>query len=837
VNQHNIYIKLVDNSNMKVNPIRLILAFSIVLMLLPLANAAHDATVRELSPTQVWESVQSTFTFELKNTGTADDIINFTMVLPNFVVDSASYPNNGWSAEIDGSTITWTAESGYEIKKTFTSGIFTILSTASNIDSDTQSTWQIETGDNAGYTKSFTADPILIKNDDIAPTIIAISPESFTYVKNDKINFEITVFEDQTGLKSLGSLEFQDGVGTTPTGDVVDSIDLSCSNNNFCTGELIPTEYMAFPFNPFLDYRIILEDISGNIHNKRPELTYHLYVDYASPRVNLQSNPEVIQENNYEFIFNMSDDSFKTINSAFWMGNDPNIKCTLFIDGISKGINDSTPEHLLTTIQADLSGLDDGIHAWYVSCVDDAGWVGISETRNFARDLNAPVVELIAPDSGSYSADELNLSWKATDAFDTELDCYLTLDDIEAEGSVASANGEIITVFRDGFGDGEHTWSVICEDDTGHTGDSDEWTFIVDTTEPTVDLLSPIDEDELTSGEITFEFDAYDNLADSLTCELYVNDALIDSQIIAGTLEAEDIDGYTFQYNKTSFGEDFEWYISCTDEFNTGISDTYTFHLDTAIAGPTFTSNPAEPMETEESTLPITLIITFTEKVSIDSALLNGESIELETEDDMVFSYLSNLSSSEDYELNITAEDNYEHSIEASHTYTITYTGTSAPVPEIIPMAPSGGSGGGDIYGDLECNYLWHCDAWSTCAYGKRTRICKNYGTCEGEQGKPSEEQVCSMPVEESATPKPVKEEPVITAPSSETTTGTVGVGFASGLFGRIKERWYVIPVAAGLIGLLAWVGFGGKLIGGGKLIPKSEITKQIRKYGIRKDN
>jgi len=59
------------------------------------------------------------------------------------------------------------------------------------------------------------------------------------------------------------------------------------------------------------------------------------------------------------------------------------------------------------------------------------------------------------------------------------------------------------------------------------------------------------------------------------------------------------------------------------------------------------------------------------------------------------------------------------------------------------PVTPSLGGGGTTTIIE-KCVYNWDCTPWGLCADGKQTRVCKNIGTCEGNESKPVEEMQCS---------------------------------------------------------------------------------------------
>jgi parallel beta-helix repeat protein len=94
-------------------------------------------------------------------------------------------------------------------------------------------------------------------------------------------------------------------------------------------------------------------------------------------------------------------------------------------------------------------------------------------------DTTAPTVELVSPADGAVlSTSSVELVYNATDDQDPELDCTILLD-----GAVSSANPTVA--------DGLHTWNVTCTDDSNNSATSDTWSFTVDTTAPTVEIVSP----------------------------------------------------------------------------------------------------------------------------------------------------------------------------------------------------------------------------------------------------------------------------------------------------------------------------------------------------------
>ncbi len=125
----------------------------------------------------------------------------------------------------------------------------------------------------------------------------------------------------------------------------------------------------------------------------------------------------------------------------------------------------------------------------------------------------------------------------------------------------------------------------------------------------------------------------------------------------------------------------------------------------------------------------------------------------------------------------------------------------------------STGGGGG-------CSPYWTCEAWSECsADGTQTRECIILRTCGGpgpelvKECTPTIAPLATTAAEEQ--PEEVEAQPEETTISTESAaeTGSVGVGMATGIFGTLKERWYVIPIFMTILGLLSVFGFRARSV------------------------
>lgn len=101
--------------------------------------------------------------------------------------------------------------------------------------------------------------------------------------------------------------------------------------------------------------------------------------------------------------------------------------------------------------------------------------------------------------------------------------------------------------------------------------------------------------------------------------------------------------------------------------------------------------------------------------------------------------YLANISG--EYDVTFYAKGSGGEIASSLDSFTITEPTT----PSDNANAESGGGGGGgtDIVVE-KCAYIWECSPWDICDSEFQKRVCKNTGDCEGEEGKPIEQRVCS---------------------------------------------------------------------------------------------
>ncbi len=203
-----------------------------------------------------------------------------------------------------------------------------------------------------------------------------------------------------------------------------------------------------------------------------------------------------------------------------------------------------------------------GVYYWNVTCVDQAGKSNISSTYTFNVSvppqvvLNYPTFEPFWDDTGIDAYFEYipysngNLS-----------NCSLMIDGIVNMTDTTVTEGAINS-FETNLSEGYHNWTVRCYDIGGLYGEATPMRYYVDVHAPTITLNTPGNGTTLTSNYVTYNFTAYDNMANNMTCNLTVNDGT------GAYVEVANIIVYNATpYNVTKLYHDgnYTWNVTCKD--------------------------------------------------------------------------------------------------------------------------------------------------------------------------------------------------------------------------------------------------------------------------------
>lgn len=184
-------------------------------------------------------------------------------------------------------------------------------------------------------------------------------------------------------------------------------------------------------------------------------------------------------------------------------------------------------------------------------------------TVNSAQALTG-TVELISPDDGVWTNKtntELAFTFKFTDPDNATADCTLYVNG-NAYGTTSVANDTEDSIQAgDDFSEGANVWNISCVNGTTIT--SETRTLMADRVAPSIELISPDDGSNTSSGSVEFWFNYTDSYSDQADCDLVTNDTEGDS----GTFP----NGTDSSFSVALDDGSYEWWVNCMDSAgNTG---------------------------------------------------------------------------------------------------------------------------------------------------------------------------------------------------------------------------------------------------------------------------
>ena len=271
------------------------------------------------------------------------------------------------------------------------------------------------------------------------------------------------------------------------------------------------------------------------------------------------------------------------------------LSCTLYINSTAYGANASVANATNTTITANAS-LTNGTYEWHINCTDGE-YTNVSETRILTINTTGEVLVYeinISANTTSSTVDNTSTAyylltlWNNGDAQDT---INLTTNNLN-NASMASLNQSTLALGANTSGTvllsvsdetpGEYNVTVNATSN-GNSSESDSTGVItttvtaLDSTAPTVNLVSPANQIWDNDGTVSFVFNATDDMSQILNCSLYVGGSLnsTNESVANGT-------DTTFDVSGLSDSSSTSWFVRCKDNTsNTGTSSTRTIKVDT----------------------------------------------------------------------------------------------------------------------------------------------------------------------------------------------------------------------------------------------------------------
>lgn len=193
--------------------------------------------------------------------------------------------------------------------------------------------------------------------------------------------------------------------------------------------------------------------------------------------------------------------------------------------------------------------------------------------------LASATLDLANPENNT-KTNQQNITFEYYTSLDNVTNCSLILD---SEQNITSSNitNPGFNEFEANLDTGEHTWSIACNA-INSSENSEQRTLTVDTTEPTLILVSPPNNTRINSSDVEINFIVINTPAENSSCDIIINTS-VNKSIIAE-------DSKPVITTITDLDDElYEWKVTCYDHANNSeTSETRTFRVNTSTPMPVF---------------------------------------------------------------------------------------------------------------------------------------------------------------------------------------------------------------------------------------------------------
>ncbi|MEM3405858.1 MAG: hypothetical protein QW117_02725 [Candidatus Pacearchaeota archaeon] len=191
------------------------------------------------------------------------------------------------------------------------------------------------------------------------------------------------------------------------------------------------------------------------------------------------------------------------------------------------------------------------------------------------NDTNPPQITIISPANITYNTNTINFNITADENLDT---CIYTLDEWQTNITMTKLNDTYFYNITQ-LNDGSYTARFWCNDTASNVNNTEQVSFVVnttieenDTTEPIIFLISPSNNSQFYEGNINFTYKVTD-LSNISYCKFYLNN-------ISEYTDNSIIKEINLTITKNLTKGNYSWYIECVDSYNNvGVSETRTIHI------------------------------------------------------------------------------------------------------------------------------------------------------------------------------------------------------------------------------------------------------------------
>ncbi|MBW2991480.1 hypothetical protein KY348_07310 [Candidatus Woesearchaeota archaeon] len=190
--------------------------------------------------------------------------------------------------------------------------------------------------------------------------------------------------------------------------------------------------------------------------------------------------------------------------------------------------------------------------------------------------LVSATIDLVSPENNTY-ANQQSITFEYYVSLDnitnTSISCALNLDS-EIDQTDDNITNHGFNEFTANLSVDTHTWSITCNS-VNNSENSEERVIAIDVIEPTVILISPLNNTQINSSSADLTFIVINTPTEESGCDVIL-DGAVNKSIVA-----EDSESTTTTLTELSDGL-YEWRISCSDQANNSeTSETRTFKINT----------------------------------------------------------------------------------------------------------------------------------------------------------------------------------------------------------------------------------------------------------------
>jgi len=472
-----------------------------------------------------------------------------------------------------------------------------------------------------------------VVNDETAPILSNAQPEDEFIKEGETRDVSINAEDPETGILEVSFV-------WKLCAEVNASEQILNNNNSLFFGDVDFSNYVN---EDKICYSFFAENNGGETAVQDGTLT----VDGLPPEVFLESpNNNQLINAEAKFVYRTIDNLAEVLYCEFYVDNS-------IISSLETQNNVST--------EIDAIDADEGEHQWSIVCRDQAGWETTSESRTYILDKTAPTIELVTPENNSIISDSSEITFEISDNNEVGEVKYVF------EGTTINAS-ESFSLTGENWPEGQNEITVIARDVAGNVLE-ETFSFIIDRTAPTVELISPENQSDV---HVRFEFKVNDNYDATPECDLIVDNELKLSE----NMTEDDVAVFA---EILSVG-DYNWTVVCRDdagnEGNTGTKELTVID----ITGPDMEFNSAGIYFRGNE---IILNMTITDPSGVDDVdativTPSGETIEvflLEKDGYYVQEFVTDTDFSiGTYTLDVFAKDDLGHSSRYNNgTFEVTY--------------------------------------------------------------------------------------------------------------------------------------------------------------------